>query len=56
MISREEQDLDRKAAWHVLGIDPEQAERDNCWLSPSVAAYIDSLKKRIGELEAALGP
>ncbi len=35
---------DRAAVWRVLGTDPEQAERDNCGLAPSVAAHVAHLK------------
>jgi hypothetical protein len=37
--------LDRAETWRTIGIDPEQAERDNCWLAPSVASYLDWLEK-----------
>lgn len=54
MISREDQDRDRAAAWDALGIDHAQAERDNCWLAPSVASHIDYLKRQIETLRTAV--
>jgi hypothetical protein len=40
VVDREQ---DREATWRVIGIDPEQAERDNCWQAPSVASHIAHL-------------
>ena len=35
---------DRAATWRVIGIEPEEAERNNCWQAPSVGSVLDRLR------------
>jgi ADP-ribose pyrophosphatase YjhB (NUDIX family) len=48
-LGRLEEDV--AATWRVIGIDPAEAKRDNCWLAPSVASHIDALKSKLTPTE-----